>query len=152
MKVLPCLFLLCFMLLPAIAQTDPFKADLIRQINLERAKEKLSPLQPDPYLMEVARLWASDMAKKDKLAHRKNMGLIMEKAGYAGLNENLYFTTFTLQPNTIVEAWLNSSGHRKNLLAPRMTLVGIGYARSGNGAHYVVFNSAVKTPPLLPAE
>lgn len=126
---------------------DEFETELIRQINVERGKQKLAPLQPDPYLMEVARVWARDMVKKDKLAHRQNMGLIMEKAGYEGLNENLYYTTFPLTADSTVNAWMNSSGHLKNLLTARMTLVGVGYAQDAKGAKYVVFNSAVKAPP-----
>lgn len=136
-----------FALLAFSSHADEFETELIRRINVERGKQQLAPLQTDAYLMEVARVWARDMVKKDKLAHRRNMGLIMEKAGYAGLNENLYYTTFPLTAESTVTAWMNSSGHRKNLLAARMTLVGVGYALTANGAKYVVFNSAVKAPP-----
>jgi hypothetical protein len=63
------------------------------------------------------------------------------------MNENLYYTTFPLTAAGTVEAWMNSSGHRKNLLTPGMTLVGVGYALDVKGAKYVVFNSAVKAVP-----
>jgi len=97
--------------------------------------------------MEVAQVWAREIAKNDTLAHRKNLGLVMEKGTYAGINENLYFTTYPLTAESTVLAWMNSSGHRKNLLTERMTLVGVGYALNAKGAKYVVFNSAVKALP-----
>jgi len=149
MKYLACLFLALFLAAPAARAEAPdaFETELIRLINIVRTQYKRPPLQTDAYLMEVARVWARHMAKNDDLSHRKNMGLVMAKAGYAGMNENLYFMTYPLEAQRVVDGWMNSPGHKKNLLAPDMELIGVGYAFDSKGAKYIVFNGALKAAP-----
>jgi uncharacterized protein YkwD len=39
-------------------------------------------------------------------------------------------------PQEVVKAWMNSEGHRKNILNPNFTHIGVGYAKGGTGRFY----------------
>ena len=55
----------------------------------------------------------------------KNFGISYRTAG-----ENIAKGQQT--PEAVVKAWMNSSGHRKNILNPSFTEIGVGYAEQGN--------------------
>lgn len=44
------------------------------------------------------------------------------------------------QPNQVVAAWMNSPGHRANILNPRYTEIGVGFARDASGRSYFTQN------------
>lgn len=75
----------------------------------------------------------------------------MRAAGYDGtiMGENIArgFST----PQSVMTAWMNSPGHRANILEPRYTAVGVGYATGGNGPSWVQdFGGGSAAPPPPP--
>src|SRR5262245_36291011 len=109
--------------------------------NQERAKEKQPPLKPNPILMKIARAHSRNMAKQEKLAHEldgKKPHERAEDAGYKGswIGENCAVGSVPYPPKDVVKSWMESAGHRKNLLDKKYKEIGLGAAKSANGDIY----------------
>jgi len=128
---------------PASAEVPGLsRSALLEAINAERAKAGLTALTADPGLDAAAQEWAQTAARRRSLSHRKDLKPLMLRGGWSTLNENIYTGTGAMSPARIVRAWMASPGHRKNLLAPRITAAGLGAATAADGAAYAVFNGA----------
>lgn len=121
--------------------------DILKYINQERSKRKLEPFKYSQELSEVAQEWADHMAQKQKMAHRKTLMPILKKYNWRKMNENLFYSESTFPPSFVVECWMKSPPHRKNLLMSDITDAGIGIAQAKNGNYYVCFNGANTKPP-----
>ena len=116
---------------PAAAQVQATAfADLI---NAERAKSGLTPLRVNAQLTQAARSHAADMARNDYFSHTglngSNLSTRARAAGYcrAGIAENIAFGQRS--EAQAFTSWLNSSGHRRNML--RRSAVDYGLGESG---------------------
>lgn len=111
---------------------------IINYINLERTKRNLVPLNKNFQLMTCSKDYAKLMAKKNKMSHTlggTNAGQRMILAGYNWWNwgENVAYGYTT--PKAVVTAWMNSPGHRANILG-NFKDIGVGIAYSSNGTPY----------------
>jgi uncharacterized protein YkwD len=101
---------------------QPSEAAVVAQTNAARARNGLPPLAVDPSLMNRARNHARWMAGNRNLAHgtgvAENIGMGQTSASEA------------------VSSWMNSSGHRANMLDGGHTRIGVGLAYSSNGTPY----------------
>ncbi|KMM38796.1 SafA/ExsA family spore coat assembly protein [Guptibacillus hwajinpoensis] len=108
--------------------------------NQERAKNGLSPLTWNWEVARVARYKSADMRDKNYFSHQsptygspftmlKNFGVSYRSAG-----ENIAAGQSTAEE--VVQAWMNSAGHRKNILNPGYTQIGVGYVSGGSYGHY----------------
>lgn len=109
--------------------------------NAERKKAKLDPLAVDAKLLEAARKHAANMAKQDKLDHTlddKDVADRVKAAGYAfrRLGENIAWNQQT--PKDVVAGWMDSKGHRENLLNGDYTQIGLAVAKNSKGEPYWV--------------
>ena len=104
--------------------------------NKERQKNGLAPLKADPSLSRVAQAKTNDMNTKHYFSHTsptygspfdmmRDFGVTYRTAG-----ENIAMGQPTAQQ--VVNAWMNSEGHRKNILSPNYTNIGVGYTKTGN--------------------
>jgi uncharacterized YkwD family protein len=102
-------------------------------VNAERTKAGLEPLQIDMELQKVARLKAQDMSENNYFAHNsptygspfdmmRQFNISFKAAG-----ENLAGNSTA---EGAVKAWMNSEGHRENILNPKFNYTGIGIAPS----------------------
>jgi uncharacterized YkwD family protein len=104
--------------------------------NVERAKAGLKPLVLDAKLSSVARTKSQDMHDKKYFSHTSpTYGSpfdMMKKFGitYSWAAENIAQGQRT--PQEVVTAWMNSAGHRANILSPSATTLGVGYVADGN--------------------
>jgi len=105
------------------------EADMVRLVNQERAKVGLLPLTTRPELIPIARAHAADMWERKYFAHISPEGedvgnrLNEESVTYMLAGENLALApTLT----TAHVGLMNSEGHRKNILEPGFTQIGIG--------------------------
>jgi uncharacterized protein YkwD len=113
---------------------------LIALINAERARHGLPPLVAHSILMQVALAHSQDMAAHGFFSHTNPDGLNpcqrMAQAGYdvwaCGENIGAGYPT----PEMMFNMWLSSPGHRRNILSPDFTEVGVGYVRGGEYGHY----------------
>ncbi len=110
-------------------------------LNKDRVAYGLPALKGNTQLAQLARNYAADMINRGYFAHNNPEGLTpfdrMRQAGisykYAG--ENLAINTSVTSAEA---AFMNSSGHRANILSANYTDVGIGVARNARGQVYVV--------------
>lgn len=119
---------------------------LFKLINAERTRQGLPALTLDDRLGNAARLHSIDMAANKFFSHTGSNGSRFDQrltaAGYSWITgaENIYAGSGKYQePAECLKFWLNSSGHRANLLNPDFTQVGIGYTydpASPMGSYY----------------
>ena len=138
-----------FLLPSANAQLEPNDSErqLFELLNQERAAQGLSALRWDEALFKAARKHALRMADLNLLEHQlpneANLEGRLTEAGahFSVIAENIAFGG---TPQTIHHGWMNSPGHRKNILDPRLTTVGIAVVH-GQGALFAVqdFSQAV---------
>ena len=123
-----------------IPETDStvtsFEQEVIRLVNQIRTENGLSTLTYDWELARVARYKSQNMKDNGYFAHNspiygspfqmiKSFGISYRSAG-----ENIAKGYAT--PQAVVNAWMNSSGHRANILNAGYTRIGVGYVASGN--------------------
>lgn len=127
---------------PLIAEVTPTKAEraALAFTNAERKAAGVPDLRLHPALIRASRKHAANMAKQDKLAHELDgvsFGARVAASGYVGAaGENIAHGAPTLPPKEVVDLWLGSPPHKKNLLSPDFTEVGFGVAKSANGTVY----------------
>lgn len=113
-----------------------FENEVVRLVNAEREKNGLKPLTADWQLSRVARYKSEDMQKLGYFSHTsptygspfemiKSFGISYRTAG-----ENIAKGYST--PEAVVKAWMNSPGHRANILNASYTHIGVGYVKEGN--------------------
>ncbi|MBK5425758.1 CAP domain-containing protein [Bacillus sp. TH30] len=113
-----------------------FEQRVVELTNAERKKQGLSALQIDTELSKVARIKSEDMQKNNYFDHNSpTYGSpfdMMKKFGisYKSAGENIAQGQRT--PEEVVQAWMNSAGHRANILNSGFTHIGVGYVESGN--------------------
>jgi uncharacterized YkwD family protein/spore coat assembly protein SafA len=126
--------------IPDLSGTKSIESQVITLTNQERAKNGLKPLTANWELSRVARYKAMDMRDKNYFSHTsptygdpftmmKNFGIT-----YTAAAENIAAGQAT--PQAVVQAWMNSAGHRANILNATYTEIGVGYAQGGSYKTY----------------
>ena len=116
---------------PAADSVSAFEQEVAKLVNQERAKAGLKALQLDSELSKVARAKSQDMKDKGYFSHQSpTYGSpfdMMKKFGitYKAAGENIAKGQKT--PAEVMDAWMNSDGHRKNILSADFTHIGVGY-------------------------
>ena len=123
--------------IPQVSQAvRAYEQEVVRLVNAQRAQNGLKPLAENWELSRVARYKSADMAGKRYFSHEsptygspyqmmRNFGISFRSAG-----ENIAYGQRT--PAAVVGAWMNSSGHRANILSSSYTQIGVGYHEAGN--------------------
>ncbi len=116
---------------------------LYRSVNTTRQGHHLVTLQRDAALDSVARAHSRDMARRRFFSHTNPEGLNavgrLQQSGVAGFAlaaENVGMTDRPDPNREILDGWLASTVHRKNLLAPAFNRTGIGVAVGNDGTLY----------------
>ncbi|WP_333859008.1 CAP domain-containing protein [Clostridium sp.] len=126
-------------------QTSTISAEaneVIRLVNVERSKNGLSPLKANAELSKVATAKAQDMIDKGYFSHTSpTYGSpfdMMTKFGitYTAAGENIAYGQ--KDAAEVMDSWMNSSGHRANILNSNFTEIGVGVAKDKNGTPYWV--------------
>ncbi len=121
---------------PASSAVSAYEQKVVELTNQERAKNGLKPLALDTELSKVAREKSRDMQSKGYFSHTSpTYGSpfdMMKKFGinYSSAGENIAMGQPT--PEEVVKAWMNSSGHRANILNSSYTHIGVGHVANGN--------------------
>jgi len=104
--------------------------------NAEREKAGLAPYKIDKKLVASARAKANDMATNNYFAHNSpTYGSAGDQLGqfgvsFSGWGENI--AKGHQSAEQVVSEWMNSPGHKENILNPKMTHIGVGYDSNGN--------------------
>lgn len=113
-----------------------FEKEVIRLVNNIRKENGLAALSEDWELSRVARYKSADMRDNNYFSHTsptygspftmmKNFGI-----SYKSAAENIAKGQKT--PEAVVNSWMNSSGHRANILGKSYTKIGVGYTKDKN--------------------
>ena len=114
-----------------INSQDSYDERILELVNEERVEAGLDPLAIDSQLDLAANLHTDEMVQADLMSHQlpgeADLGDRVSDTGYdwSRLGENVAagYTT----PEAVVDGWMNSPGHRENILNPDFTEIGIGY-------------------------
>lgn len=118
------------------SSVQSYEQEVARLVNVERAKAGLAPLTLNWELSRVARYKSQDMKDNRYFAHNsptygtpfqmiRSFGLSYRTAG-----ENIAMGYAT--PDAVMNGWMNSNGHRANILNANYTQIGVGYVAEGN--------------------
>jgi len=125
---------------PAPAKLQEYVNEVVKLVNIERAKKSLAPLTANnTKLNQAAQLRAEEIVKK--FEHERPDGsscfTVLVQAGltYKTCGENIASGQQT--PEAVVTAWMNSEGHRKNILKPEFAQIGVGYFVKDGTPHWV---------------
>ena len=114
--------------------------EVIRLVNVERSKQGLQMLAKNWELCRIARYKSADMANKGYFSHTSptygSPFKMMESFGirFSSAGENIAYGQRT--PQEVMNGWMNSPGHRSNILSPSYTQIGVGMAKNSSGVLY----------------
>lgn len=146
--------MLCAMLQPP---PKPSVRELVVHLtNLERRKEGMVPLQMSEGLMQGAQNHAEDMSAQGYFSHKGKDGSSFSQrcqaAGYRGSPRGENIAMGAARPAEIVRMWMNSPGHKANILNPEITEIGIGFAPKGAYAVMCLGVSEASLPVVIENE
>lgn len=122
---------------------------IVRLTNAERQKVGARALQVNPKLAKATREFAAYLARTGKFAHDADGKQPWDRTDAAGyprsfISENIALQQLPDEPGAeelaagFLKAWLESEGHRKNLLDPDVYDLGVGVAKGDDGRWYAV--------------
>jgi uncharacterized YkwD family protein len=125
---------------PIAGDFSAYQQEVLNIVNKERASRGLSALKFSTEVSRVATLKSQDMINKGYFDHNsptygspfdmmKQFGITYKSAG-----ENIAMGQRS--PQEVMTAWMNSDGHRKNILNSSFTEIGVGIAKDSNGRLY----------------
>jgi uncharacterized protein YkwD len=135
---------------PPSITVNGLEQKVIDATNAFRAQNSLTPLKPKVQLIVIAQNHARNMARQDKFGDSDQNGHILdghnfeyriEASGYAfdRAAENVGFQRIHGDPAAaMMEDWKHSPGHRRNMLIPDITEIGVGAAQGKSGRWYFV--------------
>ncbi len=110
----------------------PFEEQVFQQINQIRQNYGLGLLRWNCQLVAAAQNHSQDMARTRKMSHTGSNGSQLTERvkrfgySYSYIAENVAAGQKT--PEEVVNSWMNSPGHRQNILSPHITEMGVGYS------------------------
>ena len=125
-----------------VSSVNSMEKQVASLTNSKRKASGLGNLTLDSQLSKLARMKAEDMAKKGYFSHTSptygSAFDMMKKYGvsYRTAGENIAKGQKT--PEAVMNGWMNSSGHRANILSSAYTHIGVGYAKDSKGNTYWV--------------
>ncbi|NLM83957.1 MAG: SafA/ExsA family spore coat assembly protein [Clostridiales bacterium] len=126
--------------IPSIDDVKTLEAQVVELVNQQRVWAGLAPLKHNWELSRVARYKSQDMIDKNYFSHTsptygspfrmiESFGIYFTAAG-----ENIAYGQRT--PQEVMNAWMNSAGHKANILSNIYDQIGVGVAKKANGTYY----------------
>lgn len=126
--------------IPSIGDVKTQENEVVRLVNVERSKRGLQTLKNNWQVSRVARYKSQDMINKNYFSHTSptygSPFKMMESFGvkFSAAGENIAMGQ--RNPTEVMNAWMNSPGHRNNILSPSFTEIGVGLAKDKSGRLY----------------
>lgn len=123
--------------IPEFKDVKALENEVIRLVNIERSNRGLELLKANWQLSRVARYKSADMRDKNYFSHTSptygSPFKMMEDFGlrFSSAGENIAMGQKT--PKEVMNAWMNSPGHRSNILSPSFSEIGVGVAKDKHG-------------------
>jgi uncharacterized protein YkwD len=118
-----------------IAPDSSITGQVIALVNDERTQAGCQPLADESHLTKAAQDYSDDMAARNFFAHTNPEGVTFDQriktAGYSkpGAENIAKGQTSAAQ---VMDSWMNSEGHRANILNCSLTKIGVGFTKAGN--------------------
>jgi len=122
--------------IPNQSQVNQFEMEVFKLTNQIRQRYGLNPLKGNWELIRAAKYHSTDMARNQKVSHTGSDGSTAldrtRRFGYSSsfVAENVACGQRSAQQ--VVNSWMNSPPHRKNILNSNYTEIGIGYVPSNS--------------------
>lgn len=119
---------------------DSYARQVAALVNAERAKAGLSALSVQAEIVSAANVRAKEI--KQQFSHTRpdgrSFGSVLTENGvsFRGSGENIAYGQKS--PEAVMEGWMNSAGHRANILNANFKNIGVGYYQDANGVNYWV--------------
>jgi len=130
-----------------VADAQQLMLEVLGAVNASRARVGARPLGIDPGLLTAARRYSNELSQRGVISHtsmapngrtfRQRIAAAGARARLAGENLARLTSAPETLPENVVDAWLRSPGHRRNLLDPSFTRTGIGVTLGADGIWYV---------------
>lgn len=126
--------------IPDQGSISDYEKEVARLVNVERSKRGLQTLALNAQISKVARLKCQDMVNKHYFSHTSptygSPFKMMESFGirFSTAGENIAYGQKT--PAEVMNGWMNSPGHRANILSRTYTNIGVGLAKTSTGVKY----------------
>lgn len=120
------------------SQNLSYARQVVELVNQERAKAGLNPVTVDTKIEAAALIRAKEIEKS--FSHTRPNGssfstvLTENSISFRGSGENIAWGQRS--PQEVMNGWMNSSGHRANILNSKYTKIGVGYYVGTNGRTY----------------
>lgn len=120
------------------AGTSQFAKEVLKLVNAERTKAGLSPLKLDKSVEKAANIRAKEIVSS--FSHTRPNGTsfstALKESGvkFKGSGENIAWGQKT--PKQVMDGWMNSKGHRANILNKNFTKIGVGLYQNAKGVNY----------------
>lgn len=136
----------------AALESDHIARDIFERVNDERVARGLSMLVWDEGLADLSRRWSEEMIAS---GYRHSSAEFRTHPGFAGTGENIHMGS--TEAGAAHVGWMESDGHRDNLLLPQHTAIGIGVVCRNDGRMWAtqilgVPHGAQPTPEPTPVE
>ncbi|QZY54507.1 SafA/ExsA family spore coat assembly protein [Crassaminicella profunda] len=126
--------------IPNIQDIKTLENQVIKLVNIERSKKGLPALKSNWQLSRCARYKSQDMINKNYFSHQSptygSPFKMMESFGlkFSSAGENIAKGQRT--PKEVMNSWMNSPGHRSNILSSSFSEIGVGLAKDKYGRCY----------------
>lgn len=113
-----------------------YKQHVVELTNEARSEHGAEPVKLDEELAEVAQRKSEDMEQKDYFSHTSpTYGSPSNMLNHYGIDYRKALENIAAgqqSPEEVVEGWLNSEGHRRNILDEEVTHIGVGFSSAGS--------------------
>ena len=127
----------------APSYADRMESAVVGSTNDKRVPRGRQAVRGNACIDRMAERWARHLAQSNTLTHRR-LGRVLSQCDRSYVSENLAkypvrsgMTAAQVARGT-VQAWMESAGHRRNLLSYKPRVIGVGVARSANGNNWIV--------------
>lgn len=123
---------------PTVTTEEKYAKEVLALVNDERGKEGLSPLVLDKDLNAAAMIRAKEIV--DRFEHTRPDGtgcftvLTQNNISYRFVGENI--AAGQSSPASVMDSWMNSEGHRANIMSSNYGKLGVGFVKSSTGYQY----------------
>jgi len=126
--------------IPNATPLNALEDEIVRLVNVQRSYHGLGPLLQNWQASRVARYKSEDMILKNYFAHISptygSPFVMMESFGlkFSAAAENIAYGQTSAK--AVIDSWMNSPGHKANILSKSFTHIGVGAAKKANGTLY----------------
>ena len=121
--------------LDACPDVGAIQQELISLVNQQRAAAGVPTLGAHGGLMSMAQSWSGQMAAQQAMVHSSTFCNETFAMGFRRCAENIA-RTGSPSASGVMNAWMNSAGHRANILSPNLTHIGVGLVQGSDGRWY----------------